>query len=45
MKRKPSLTVPEFRTLLESMVATASTELDATRARMDALRTETRPPG
>ena len=45
MKRPPTLTVTEFCQLVESMVNAADSELTSTRARMDSLRTETRPPG
>ena len=45
MKRPSTLTVSEFMQLLDAMSAQATTELTATRARMDSLRAETRPPG
>ena len=45
MKRPPTLTVTEFRQMIEAMCTDADSALSSTRARMDALRSETRPPG
>lgn len=45
MKRKLSLTVSEFQQMVDLMSAQVEAELTATRARMEALRSDQLPPG
>jgi hypothetical protein len=45
MKRNTSLSVTEFHQLVASMLEQADAELRAAKARMEALRSTTMPPG
>jgi hypothetical protein len=45
MKRPQSLSVADFTKILDTLCATATQDLRATRARMDALRSDELPPG